>query len=108
MRPKKPGRALLISRDLKLFVALREVQALQAGSMAIFISEFTASSREHQDGITITQVGRAGDMPSAVTDAVAHWLELFTSKFNDGSVEATCRWGNRDWLPGKNVLAEVA
>jgi hypothetical protein len=171
-------------QELDLFVDVRQVQAMQAGSMAIFISEFNASSREGQKGIVITQVGRSNDMPSAVTDAVAqwilgilpvlahwrgkhscfcssapiqttggqfdllagpvvarghsaegsqpaegfaglwkpvlnvlgkrrlsqrlHWLELFTSKFNDGSVEATCRWGNHDWTPGKNVLAELA
>jgi hypothetical protein len=181
--PSKAGSSARL-QDLDLFVDVRQVQALQAGSMAIFISEFNARPRQDQKGLVITQVGRSSDMPSAVTDAVAqwvlgvlpvlahwrgkhscfcssqpidavssqfdllagpvvarghsaegsqpvadianlwqpvldvlrkrrlyqrtHWLELFTSKFNDGSVEATCRWGNHDWTPGKDVLAKLA
>jgi hypothetical protein len=170
---------------LDLFIEIREVQALQAGSLSVFISEFTASAREHQKGITISCVGRAVvDMPSAVGDAVVqwslgvlpvlaqwrgkhscfsasgqvetqggpfdllagpviarghsegaslpaiggvslsksllpalrnqrlaqrlHWLELFDCKFDDGSVEATCRLDNRDWLAGTKVLADAA
>jgi hypothetical protein len=171
-------------QDLDLFIKIREVQAMQAGSLSVFISEFTASAREHQKGVTITCVGRAVDMPSAVGDAVAqwslgvlpvlaqwrgkhscfgsssqvetkagpfdllagpviargsevdslpaigggvslsksllpvlrnqrlaqrlHWLELFACIFEDGSVEATCRLGNRDWLAGTKVLEDVA
>jgi hypothetical protein len=152
--------------------------------LSVFISEFNASAREGQKGITITCVGRADDMPSAVGDAVAqwslgvlpvlaqwrgkhscfntsrqmetrsgsfdllagpviarghsegeshpaiggvsfsesllpllrnarpaqrlHWLELFACKFDDGSVEATCRLNNHDWLSGTKVLADVA
>jgi hypothetical protein len=37
-----------------------------------------------------------------------HWLELYASKFNDGSVDATCRLDNRDWIPGQKVLLNVA
>src|SRR5260370_5897794 len=176
------GRARLQALDL--FIEIREVQALQAGSLSVFISEFTASAREHQKGITISCVGRAVDMPSGVGDAVGqwslgvlpvlaqwrgkhscfstsgqvetqggpfdllagpviagghsegeshpaiggvslsksllpvlrnqrlaqrlHWLELFACLFDDGSVDATCRLGNRDWLAGTKVLADVA
>ena len=46
---------------------------MDAGFMSLFISEFNASARERQKGINITCVGRAGDMPSAVADAVAQW-----------------------------------
>jgi hypothetical protein len=167
-----------------LFIEIREVRALQAGSLSVFISEFTASARVHQKGITISCVGRAVDMPSAVGDAVVqwslgvlpvlaqwrgkhscfsasgqvetqggpfdllagpviarghsegvslpaiggvslsksllpalrnqglaqrlHWLELFDCKFDDGSIEATCRLDNRDWLAGTKVLSDVA
>jgi hypothetical protein len=170
-------------QELRLFIEIREVQSMKAGPLAVFISEFTASARERQKGITVTCVGRAGDMPSAVGDAVAqwslgvlpvlaqwrgkqpsfstfvqvethggpfdllagpviarshsegdshpaigggslsksllpvlqnqrlaqrlHWLELFDCKFDDGSVEATCRLDNRDWLAGTKVLADV-
>lgn len=37
-----------------------------------------------------------------------HWFELFSCKFADGSVDATCRWGNRDWPVGKRVLLDLA
>jgi hypothetical protein len=37
-----------------------------------------------------------------------HWLELFACKFDDGSVDATCRLDNRDWFDGKNVLVNAA
>src|SRR5262249_1725484 len=36
-----------------------------------------------------------------------HWLGLFACKFDDGSVDATCRWGNRDWLAGKKTLLDI-
>jgi hypothetical protein len=182
--PSKVADGVARLQDLSLFIEIREVQALRAGSLSVFISEFTASAREHQKGITITCVGRAVDMPSAVGDAVVqwslgvlpvlaqwrgkhscfsasgqvetqggpfdllagpviarghsegdshpaiggvslsksllpalrnqrlaqrlHWLELFDCKFDDGSVEATCRLDNRDWLAGTKVLSDVA
>jgi hypothetical protein len=37
-----------------------------------------------------------------------HWLELYACNMNDGSVDATCRLDNRDWMPGRKVLLEVA
>jgi hypothetical protein len=37
-----------------------------------------------------------------------HWLELFTCKVEGATADATCRLDNRDWLPGKNVLVDVA
>lgn len=37
-----------------------------------------------------------------------HWLELFTSQSEDGTVNATCRLNNRDWRPGQQVLARLA
>lgn len=36
------------------------------------------------------------------------WLELFASKSERGEVEATCRWNNRDWFAGQQVLASAA
>jgi hypothetical protein len=170
--------------ELDLFVDIRELQSMDAGAMALFISEVTASAGPRQPGITITCVGTGGDMPSAVADAVAqwvlgvlpvlahwrgkhsclagarplttrggpfdllagpvvargvaegdpqpaaegadlvqasltllgnqrfaqrlHWLELFTCKVIDGSVEATCRLNNHDWNPGKKALIDIA
>jgi hypothetical protein len=180
--PSKVGDTVARLQDLDLFVDIREVQSMEAGLMAVFISEFNASARERQKGITIT--GRAGDLPSAVVDAVAqwtlgvlpvlahwrgkhsclstsrqmetqaspfdllagpviargwsegdlpptagvtslaeflldvlrnqrpvqrlHWLEMFTCKFDEGSVDATCRLDNRDWTAGRRVLVDVA
>jgi hypothetical protein len=182
--PSKVGDGVARLRDLDLFVDIREVQAMEFPAMSAFISEFNASARQGRKGITITQVGRGDDMPSALADAVAqwtlgvlpvlvhwrgkhsclsgsrqldtqggafdvlagpviargysrgesqppadaaslwellldvlqkhrlaqrlHWLELFTSKFDDGTVEATCRLNNRDWPAGRTVLADVA
>jgi hypothetical protein len=37
-----------------------------------------------------------------------HWLELFTCKVIDGSVEATCRLNNHDWSPGQKILVDIA
>src|SRR5258708_5032669 len=37
-----------------------------------------------------------------------HWLEMFACKFDDESVDASCRLDNRDWTVGKRVLADVA
>ncbi len=71
--PSKVADGLARFQDLGLFIEIREVQSIVAGSLSVFISEFTASARERQKGITITCIGRAGDMPSAVGDAVAQW-----------------------------------
>jgi hypothetical protein len=181
--PKKVGDGVVRLQELDLFIDIRELQTMDTGVMAAFISEFNASTRERQRGITITSVGRAGDMPSAVGDAVAqwtlgvlpvlahwrgkhtcftsagliaqgkpfdlragpviargvperdsppptfgdslsdfllepfrnqrlaqrlHWLELFSCKFADGSADATCRLDNRDWLPGRKALMDIA
>lgn len=182
--PSKAGESGARLEDLGLFIEIREMQALQAGALAVFISEFNAASDERQKGITITSVGRATDMPSAVADAVAqwslgvlpvlaqwrgkhscmntsrqidtkadrfellagpviarghsdgdshpargdasfsdsllplmrsarpaqrlHWIELFACKFSDGSVDATCRLNNHDWLSGTKVQKDLA
>jgi hypothetical protein len=37
-----------------------------------------------------------------------HWLELFCCKLADGSVDASCRLDNREWGPGRKVLADIA
>ncbi len=37
-----------------------------------------------------------------------HWIELYTGKSPDGSINATCRLNNRDWMPGQRVLEQVA
>lgn len=37
-----------------------------------------------------------------------HWLELYTCKQGDGSVQATCRLDNRDWEVGQAALAKHA
>jgi Family of unknown function (DUF6348) len=37
-----------------------------------------------------------------------HWLEMFASKSDDGSVDATFRWNNRDWTPGRKALEGIA
>lgn len=67
------GESIAHLEDLELFVEIRQVQTMQAGAAAIFISEITASARQGQRGITITCVGMSGDMPAAVGDAVAQW-----------------------------------
>jgi hypothetical protein len=72
--PRKVGDGVSHLQDLGLFIEIREMQSMEAGAMALFISEFNASARERQRGINITCVGRAGDMPSAVGDAVAQWI----------------------------------
>jgi hypothetical protein len=71
--PSKVGDGVARVQALDLFIDIRELQAMDAGLMAVTISEFNASTRERQKGITITSVGRAGDMASAVVDAVAQW-----------------------------------
>jgi hypothetical protein len=71
--PRKVGDGVARLEELDLFIDVRQRQAMDAGFMAVFISEFNASTRQRQKGITITSVGRAGDMPSAVGDAVAQW-----------------------------------
>jgi hypothetical protein len=72
--PRKVGDGVAHLQDLGLFIEVRELQSMESGVMAVLISEFTASTRERQKGITITCVGRSGDMPSAVGDAVAQWV----------------------------------
>ncbi|MBI5835009.1 MAG: hypothetical protein HZB16_22120 [Armatimonadetes bacterium] len=44
---------------------------------------------------------------SALTPAL-HWLECFAIRSADGSVDATCRLDNRDWRPGRQLLANDA
>jgi len=70
--PKVINGSLHLS-DLNLFIDIREKQAMAAGSMAVFISEITASMQSRQPGITITCVGSAADLPSAADDAAAQW-----------------------------------
>ncbi len=71
--PSKAGDGVAHLQSLGLFLEIREVQSMDAGFMSVFISEFNASARKGQKGINITCVGRAGDMASAVADAVAQW-----------------------------------
>lgn len=70
--PKMTDGALHLS-ELNLFIDIRQNQAMAAGSMAVFISEITASTQKGQPGITITCVGSAQDLPSAAADAAAQW-----------------------------------
>jgi len=37
-----------------------------------------------------------------------HWVECFAIRSADGSIDATCRLDNRDWRPGKQLLADDA
>jgi hypothetical protein len=58
---------------LNLFVEIREVQTMESGLMALFISEISASAVNGKKGVVITCVGHAADMPSAVGNAVGQW-----------------------------------
>lgn len=181
--PRKLGTGVVQLESLGLFVTLREAQTIDAGSMALFVGELTASLRQGGPGIEITCVGLESSMDEAVASAIAqwamgvlpvlahwrgrhdclsaveqlatrgggfdvltgptilraepegaktgpgvehwmrrvgpqlsgrrlaprvHWLEMFASKSQDGSVQATCRWNNRDWSPGQQILANTA
>jgi hypothetical protein len=60
--------------DLNLFVTIREVQAMDGGFMALFISEINAAVEREQPGMTVTCVGMGEDMSGAVGDAVGQWV----------------------------------
>lgn len=72
--PSRLGDGALRLDGLELFVDVREVQSMNAGVMCAFIAEVNAASQGRGKGINITCVGRAGDMTSAVADAVAQWV----------------------------------
>jgi hypothetical protein len=177
------GGGVVALETLGLYLALREAQSMDAGFMAMFVGEITASLRQGGPGIHITCVGIESSMDGAVASAVAQWaigvlpvlaewrgqhdctcdqverdtrggsfqaligptllrgapegaaaghgvdhwldllwpelsgrtlaprvqwLEMFSSKSEEGKVEATCRWNNRDWHSGQKVLASAA
>ncbi len=59
--------------SLRLFISIRQIQSMAMGSMAIFISEITASNRPGSRGITVTCVGQGETIPSAIADAIGQW-----------------------------------
>jgi hypothetical protein len=71
--PRKVGTGVAHLGKLQLFVEIHELQAMAAGSTAVFVSEFTTSLRERARGMTVTCVGFAENLNSAVEDAVAQW-----------------------------------
>ena len=48
--------------------------------------------------------------PSKTAEGATHLrdLELYACKFIDGSLDATCRLNNRDWVPGQKALLQLA
>jgi hypothetical protein len=181
--PRDLGEGVAHLESLGIFAELREAQAMDAGFMAMFVGEITASLKQGGPGIHITCVGMESSMDGAVASAVAQWamgvlpvlvkwrgqhdcltdveelqtrggsydvmigptllraapegaasgegvdhfmhllgpelsglrlkprvqwLEMFASKSDDGAVQATCRWNNRDWFTGQQVLAKTA
>jgi hypothetical protein len=71
--PRNLGGGAVHLEGLGLFARVRQVQAMEHGFLALFISEVDASAGEGQPGITITCVGMGPDMRSAVRDAVGQW-----------------------------------
>jgi Family of unknown function (DUF6348) len=71
--PRDLGGGVAHLEGLRLFVRVRQVQAMEHGFLALFISEIDASARQGEPGITITCVGMGSDMRAAVTDAVGQW-----------------------------------
>jgi hypothetical protein len=71
--PQDRGPGVLYLNKLRLFLSLRQVQALDGGSLAIVISEVTTSTHQGQAGMCVTCVGVGTDMKAAVTEAVGHW-----------------------------------
>ncbi len=71
--PNQVGNGIAHLQKLGLFVEIREVQTMEAGAMALFISEIIASDARGKKGIGITCVGHAADMASAVGNAVGQW-----------------------------------
>ena len=85
-RPVRGGGGVRLE-GLELFVGVRELQSMDAGMMALFISEVSASEREGEPGIVVTCVGMGTDMGSAVSEAVGHWCL--------GVLPALARWRGR-------------
>src|SRR3954471_5871910 len=71
--PRDLGGGAVHLEGLRLFVRVRQVQAMEHGFLALFISEVEASAQEGQPGITITCVGMGPDMRAAVGDALGQW-----------------------------------
>jgi Family of unknown function (DUF6348) len=71
--PRHLGGGVAHLEGLRLFVRVRQVQAMDSGFMALFISEVDASAGEGQPGVTITCVGMGPDMRAAVGDAMGQW-----------------------------------
>src|SRR5262245_323412 len=71
--PRDRGGGVAHLEGLRLFVRVRQVQAMDSGFIALFISEVDASAGEGQPGITITGVGMGPDMRVAVGDAIGQW-----------------------------------
>src|SRR5262245_66599569 len=71
--PRDRGGGVAHLEGLRLFVRVRQVQAMDSGFIALFISEVDASASEGQPGITITGVGMGPDMRVAVGEACRSW-----------------------------------
>jgi|GEM_PF-6661005 len=71
--PQDRGPGVVYLDKLRLFLRLRQVQALDRGFLAVFISEVTTSTHQGQAGLCVTCVGIGTDMRSAVVEAVGHW-----------------------------------
>lgn len=71
--PTQVGDGIAHLQKLSLFVEIREVQTMDTGVMALFISEISASTVRGKKGIVVTCVGQGADMASAVGNAVGQW-----------------------------------
>jgi hypothetical protein len=100
-------------QDLDLFIEVRELQSMESNVLAVFISEVTATAQARQPGITITCVGWAADMPSAIGDAITQWaigvLPVLARWRGKHSCVATSRQvetrgGPFDWLAGPLIV----
>ncbi|WP_165248318.1 DUF6348 family protein [Paludisphaera soli] len=70
-------------------------------------------SRGECDGGTHPEVGAflamlGGPLARAKLKRRLHWLESFVIRTADGSIDATCRLDNKDWAPGRRILADDA
>lgn len=71
--PQPVGGAGVRFEALRLAAEVRAVQTMDSGFASLFVGEVTASVREGQGGATVTCVGFAKDMESAVRDAIGQW-----------------------------------
>jgi hypothetical protein len=72
--PETVGEGVVLLKDLRLYVEIKELQSQVISGMALFISEITATSQPGKPGMTITSVGIGGDLKLAVSQAAGQWV----------------------------------